>query len=353
MTPSEPAAPAPTNDDPRRTIRRLGAALPLVGWLFLVGTQAFSLLGEALVAFAIAVVVPLGVALGAPDEDDSFRVFAKRSVAALGPLGLASFLFPPGPVSAALAGAWLLATVVVALAGARRAWRRRRELGGPIEEIAIDVGHLYLPVGSAWLFASRAGMSPMGFQEPIVLYTAAHFHFAGFAAPLVVGLVGRELAAVSTPSGPVSRLFYRIAAVVVMAGVPLVAAGITISHALEAPSSVLLGSGMLVLAVFLWLAALRRLFGATSTGLGTRHEVAIRRVTSLLLFVAGLALLGSMMLAVAFTLTGSAGRDSGAALIPLSTMVAYHGVANAFGFATSALLAFTLAPPPSKVGASK
>lgn len=341
MTTSEPTAPLPAKDDPRRSLRRLGAAIPLAGWLFLVGTRAFALLGEALVAFAIVAVVPMGVAVAADESDDSVRAFAKRAATALAPLGLAAFLFPPGPTAAALAGAWLLATCVVALAGVRRAWKRR---GGPIEEIAIDVGHLYLPVGGAWLFASRAGISPMGFREPIVLYTAAHFHFAGFAAPTIVGLVGRELGA-GGALGPVARLFYRLAAVVVMAGVPLVAAGITLSHSLEMPSSVLLGSGMLVLAVFLWLAALRRLFVATAAPGTSARDVAIRRATSVLLFVAGIALLGSMGLAVAFTLTGSAGREGSPGLVSFDTMVTYHGVANAFGFAAASLAAFSLAPP--------
>jgi len=333
MTLGAAKAKAPT-DDPRRVFQRLGAALVVAGWLFLVGSRTFALLGEALVAFAIAVVVPLGVSAAAPGDTARLRGLAKRAVASAGPFGLASFVFPTGGVSAALALVWLGATCVVALAGLQRLVARR---GGPLEDIAVDVGHLYLPIGGAWLFASRAGISPMGFQEPIVLYTAAHFHFAGFAAPVVVGLVGRELeVGVAARSGPASRFFYRVSAVVVLLGVPLVAAGITLSRALEAPASVLLGAGMLLLAMFLWLAALRRLFGGGPL---------VRRATALLLFVAGLSLVGSMLLAVAFTTTGSAGRDAGQGLIPLSTMVAYHGVANAVGFAAASLLAFVASPP--------
>lgn len=335
MSSPTPAAPP---IDPSVVARRFGAALVFAGWLFLVGSRTFSILGEALVALAVAVVVPLGLAVVSREETAPRRL-ARRVVGALAPFGLASFVFPAGPLAALLAGLWLVATCMVALAGLRRLLVRR---GGPLEELAIDLGHLYLPVGGAWLFASRAGMSPMGFQEPIVLYTAAHFHYAGFAAPVIVGLVGRELGA-SDPSaaGPASRFFYKISAVVVLLGVPLVAAGITISHALEAPSAALLGFGMVLLAMFAWLVALRRLFSR-----GEGRAVLLRRVSALPLFVAGLSLVGSMFLAVAFTATGSAGRGAGEGLVPLSTMVTYHGVANAIGFATMALLAFAISPPP-------
>jgi len=42
-----------------------------------------------------------------------------------------------------------------------------------------------LAVGGAWLVASRLGMRPMGIQEPIVLLTAVHFHYAGFATATI------------------------------------------------------------------------------------------------------------------------------------------------------------------------
>jgi hypothetical protein len=54
---------------------------------------------------------------------------------------------------------------------------------------------LYLPIGGAWLVASRLGIQPLGFGDTIVLLTAVHFHFAGFAAPVLAGLAGRTVAA--------------------------------------------------------------------------------------------------------------------------------------------------------------
>ena len=48
-------------------------------------------------------------------------------------------------------------------------------------------------VGGTWLVASRLGLQPVGFQEPIVLLTAVHFHFAGFLSAVLAGLSYEQL----------------------------------------------------------------------------------------------------------------------------------------------------------------
>ena len=63
----------------------------------------------------------------------------------------------------------------------------------------------------------RAGLRPLGFPDLIVLLTAVHFHYAGFALPVLTGLVARVL------GGPAAGA----ACLGVIAGVPLVAIGIT------------------------------------------------------------------------------------------------------------------------------
>jgi hypothetical protein len=335
---------------------RLFAALATLAWLALAAAGGFALLPEALVAFAIACVVPLGVGL-AMDADAAGRArptawIATRLVPLGGALGLTSFTRPPGIAAAALASAWLLATIAVSLGGAARLARRGP---APVEELAIDVGHLFLPVGAIWLVASRAGASLLGFHEPVVLYTAAHFHFAGFAAPMVAGLVGRDLAlrrapserrapvtsrvvseavchcdSAQAPSAFVARA-YAATTVVVLLGVPLVAAGITLGHALELPAAVLLGLAMLGTMTWLARAGVARLKRRDASGA--------------LLVVSGLALAVSMALAVAFAATGSAARGAGVPWIAYETMAAVHGSSNAFAFAACAMLAFTWRPP--------
>ena len=85
---------------------------------------------------------------------------------------------------------------------------------------------VYLPIGGAWLVASRLGIQPLGFGDTIVLLTAIHFHFAGFAAPLLAGFAGRAVRDRQTASQVVA-----LAATGIILGTPLVAAGITFSPA--------------------------------------------------------------------------------------------------------------------------
>lgn len=332
--------------DPSALARGFPVILTTTAWLALVGARAFAGVGEALVAFAIAAIVPLGLHLGARSRPETspptkLEHVANRIVVAVGPLGVLSFAFPPGKTAALLASAWLAATLVVGLAGGARMVRRRVL---PLEELTIDVARLYLPIGAVWLVASRAGVALLGFREPIVLYTAAHFHFAGFAAPTVVGLMGRDLGFRAEPPTQKRPWAYSVAACVVMAGVPLVAAGIALSRSLETPSAILLGLGMLQLSGFLMFSGLRRLFRPVVEPPLTAFERARWRVSGLCLFVSGFSLVGSMMLAIAFALTGSAGHGATDGLIPYATMAAFHGIANAIGFATMAFLGFFLSP---------
>ena len=57
----------------------------------------------------------------------------------------------------------------------------------------FDAGLVYLAVGGGWTVLAWGGLRPLGFAAPIVLLTAVHFHYAGFALPLLTGLAGRNL----------------------------------------------------------------------------------------------------------------------------------------------------------------
>ncbi|MDP5274248.1 YndJ family protein [Chengkuizengella axinellae] len=58
------------------------------------------------------------------------------------------------------------------------------------EEIAIDVGMMYLSIGGLWFFASVAGIDT-GFTAIITWLTAIHFHYAAFLLTVSIGLFGR------------------------------------------------------------------------------------------------------------------------------------------------------------------
>src|SRR5262249_54537538 len=146
-----------------------------------------------------------------------------------------AFLTPAGTLAALLASGWLLLAGLAALSGLLRLLARRNARA---DELCIDAGLLYLPVGAVWLLFSRAGLSPLGFGDTIVILTAVHFHYAGFAAPILAGLAGRWIAAVR----PVLWPLFRLVAVGVIAGIALVAAGITLARftaAIEVAAAVL------------------------------------------------------------------------------------------------------------------
>ncbi len=297
---------------------------------------------EVLVAYAAITIVPLGLALVIQRAPAEPRPVVDRAAAMAVLPGacavIASYTYRPGAAAAVLAGAWVVACGIIGALGVARAARRwRRGALFTADEVCIDVGLLYLPVGAVWLALSRGGATPLGFREPVILLTAAHFHYAGFGAPLVCGLVGRL---VHEP-GERTSFEYRVAAVAVCAGVPLTAVGILTSHGTEATSALLLAAGMLALAALLFLRA-------------TRAALALRpgwrgRAAAALFALAGLSLVVSMAFAATFAVTGSAGRDaSDDPLFSITRMVEVHGVANALGFTTACLLAFTLLEPPER-----
>jgi len=281
-------------------------------------------------ATACAVIVPLGLALGMDGAKDAPRI-VRRGVVTFAPISVVAMTLSWRlPIGNSLAvGAASLHAITCALAGVlalHRSWSRRAARFAPLDAFAIDVGLLLLPVGGVWLLASRAGPPLGGFHEPVVTFTAAHFHFAGLAAPAIIGGAGRLVA----PAQPMLR---RYATLVVCAGVPLTAIGIATNHTVERIAAVVLATGML--------AASALLIGFTSRRAWKQSQPA-----AILFVVSGASLLLTMALAATFALTSSAGRGSSlSGAIPLQTMIDLHGGGNAFGFATCGLVALSLIRP--------
>lgn len=285
---------------------------------------------------APAVVVPLGLALIASSGEPRPLPFAYRAAVCIMPLDVVvatvGWTAPPGDGAAiACATVHVVFCGVVALFAVARVLERLRVLGArglftPLQELALDVGLVLLPVGSIWLLASRAGVPLVGFREPVVTLTAAHFHYAGFAAPVVLGCVGRAFALDKLRTARA----YRVATITVCAGIPLTAIGIMTTHVVEATAAVLLACGMLVVCALLLAVVPRRAAERSTLAAG-------------LFAVAGVALLGTMGLAVTFALTSSAGRDSSFdGPLSVQTMIDLHGGGNAIGFALGALIALTI-----------
>ncbi|HWQ32640.1 MAG TPA: YndJ family protein [Blastocatellia bacterium] len=229
---------------------------------------------------------------------------------------LAAFAVSPGWLAAVLSLPWLAVTAMIALSGALRLLKRG---GGPVAEMCLDAGLIYLAVGGMWVMLSRFGARPLNFDPVIVLLTAIHFHYAGFVLPLMTGLAARHT----------KSALSRAAACGVIAGVPLTALGITTTqlgfgHLFESLAAVLTAAAGMLTA---WL----------HFRLARQSEYS--RLARVLWSVAACSLVFGMMLAVCYGLR----FYIPAAWPDIAWMRALHGSANALGTGLCGLFAWSAA----------
>ncbi|GII00368.1 YndJ family protein [Planobispora takensis] len=257
--------------------------------------------------------------------------------------GAASLWLERGPLAAAAASVYALATVCLAVQAPIRLRTRHASLPVPVSgpgsagpsrspaphaparrlpapvEVAVLTAMVTPAVGAVALVAERAGHPLWGFSLKILALTVAHFHFAGFAAALVAGLTCR-----AAGDGPLSRA----AALSVPGGTLLVLGGYFAGDWAELAGAAVLTTGM-------WLVSLLTMAEVRRGG----HD----RLNAVLLTVASAVLVISMLLAMSWAL----GQAAGLPHPPLNWMIATHGLANALGFALCAIAArLRLRPEP-------
>lgn len=294
--------------------------LPLSDWLNLpVESKGETWLIERLLMLAVLAFVPLALSLAATADEDGT---AFRYAISLQPVGAAlivvSFFLRTSVVAGATTLIWMLTTFFIALFGLSRLWQRWKLSRSifPLEELCIDAGLAYVVVGSGWLLLSRLGLNPMNFSDTIVLLTAVHFHYAGFAAPILTGLAGRKIKA------GIVRKFYLAAATGIIAGPPLVAAGITLSRAVEVFSAVTLALSLFVLAMLTMFII----------------APAMKPLPRLLLILSAMSVVVTMIFACLYAF----GRFAGIETVSIPLMAEIHGVSNALGFVLCGLLAWAI-----------
>ncbi len=300
---------------------RVSAILGAVVWVFLTMLAAMGKapLGviELLFLFAPLVVVPLGLALGRLVAPLELRVI-DRTARILQPVAAAlvigSFWFSPGWKAGALAGPWLIVSGLVALAGIASLVRDRSR---SLAALAVNVGRIDLGIAGYWLVLSRLGSRPLGVQEPIVLLTAVHFHYTGFASSLLAGTTVAFL----QRRGEESRIIHAL--VWLVAFLPfVVASGFVFSPTLKVFAAVALSVSVAGLALAqLWLAR----------GVKTGAARGFLRLSAASVIV-------GMGLAAVYAIGDSLGKDW--LLIP--RMAGTHGVLNGLGFVLLGLLGWLL-----------
>ncbi|HJL15561.1 MAG TPA: YndJ family transporter [Sandaracinaceae bacterium LLY-WYZ-13_1] len=230
-----------------------------------------------------------------------------------GALGVIA-LWRPEPEAGLWASGWMGFALLLAFVGALRMSKAFRPFDAARAISASAL--LFVPVGAGWLVASRMGARPLGFDPILVVLTAVHFHFAALAAPVLASRV------VDALDGRLRRVA-AAAGVVVVASIPVVAVGLTLSAELA-----LVGASALAVALLI-------VGGLTLTHV---QRTARSRWARGLLVISGLSVILSMPLAVAYQW----GQVTGQPLVDLELMIRLHGYANAHGFATCGLLAWAI-----------
>lgn len=296
-----------------------GAVVWLITLLLTTSDSEQTELVHKVVFWAVLVIVPLGLSLFRPDDRRGLALYRlvvfAQPVAAL--LTVASFFFEKGVLSAALASSWLVLNLLIALLGLLRLTSRGFHR---VEELSIVAGLLYLPVAGAWLVVYRLGVQPFGYGEMIILLTAVHFHFAGFATPLIAGMSGRVLAGRDHP-----RRVFTAVVLAIVAAMPLVAAGITFSPWIGFVGALLLTTGLVLLAVLT--------VGWVRQAISTRWRV--------LLLIGAIASCAAMVLACLYAYS----LATHTLILTIPTMALTHGLLNAFGFVTCSLVAWSQIAP--------
>lgn len=308
------------------------ATLGAVLWIAVVGLGGVDLVATA-VLLAVLVLVPTALPLAATPRRDGTHARAFRWAVVGQPPAAALFavsaLVPHGLLAAGLALPWVGVTLLLARFGL---WRLLPRGLAPPEETLLDAGLLYLPVGALAALAVRLDAG-LGYGLTIIHLTAAHYHYATFLLPVVAAALGRHLASAQGDPGTVWWRAYRVAAALLVVGVPFVAAGITASPALEAVAGTTFALAVILVAV-----AFLRTAGSV------RDD---EPAAAALLSMAGLSITVAMTLAVAYAV----GQWIGPRTVGVATMIPTHGLLNAFGFALPAVLAWRRLDPPVRARA--
>ena len=277
---------------------------------------------ELLFLFATLVIVPLGLHLtrrfDGPGAASGFENAAYKTQSPAAIVAAVSFYCSSPITSVGFGIPW--STFAVTLAAAR-IWRILRIRARKFDDWRALLAFLYLSIGATWFLASRLGLSPIGFHEPIVLLTAVHFHYAGFAAAILV----RALARVSG-RGDFRAPIFSAAAAGALAGPAFLAAGFVIGPRVKLVATLMMALGEILLA------------GCFLVSVPGVNEIGAR----VLLVVSAAAVMASMCLASLWAL----GEFPRQPFLDITRMAAWHGSLNAFGFTFCGLTAFSISGSP-------
>lgn len=260
-----------------------------------------------LVALGMLVLVPLGLRL--IDTGGGPVGVISQAWPLAGLAGTASLIVGRGTTAVVLAVLYAAVTVALAVAAAERLWRRRSLAPA---EVAVLTAMVSPSVAGISLVAERGGWELLGFDMKVLALTVAHFHFAGFAAALIAGLVHTAVPGVLSTVPPI----------VIPTGIAVVFLGYFTTQAVELAGTTILTAGMWLTGWLLWRNVM---------------PLAASRLTRVLFGISAAALAVTMLLALSW----AAGHVWEAVAHPsLDVMAATHGSVNAVFFALAGLVAW-------------
>jgi hypothetical protein len=270
---------------------------------------------ELLFLFAVLVVVPLGFELTRAQKSGSA---AMQVISVLQPLAalavVASFWEKPGLVGSVLSVPWFVLGVLVA---ATCLWNLFRNEKRSLADLAVSLAGVDLAFAGGWLVVSRAGLHPMGFQEPIALLTAVHFHYSGFAVATIAAAALRQCERRGVKVGVLAAIVWLVLFL------PFVlAAGFVISPVLRMVAAVGLALSVPALAACLF-------------SIAKTLRLPVARIY---LRTGALAAWIAMGFAGAYAVTDYLGRP----FFTMPEMASTHGVLNGIGFVLFSMLAFLM-----------
>ena len=253
----------------------------------------------AVLALAVFVIVPLGreILCGAGPRSGSHRIAAVSFVIALS--------LRPGVGAWVFTLPWFLVCSQYAVRRGVRLLRTAPDL--QLDALAHTATATFLAVGAGAGGVAAAGWRPLGFAPIIVLLTAVHFHFAGFAFGMIAIRLRRD----------VSNVWTTLVIAGWMVGVPMVALGITTRSTIEPAGAVMLATS-------------GGLLGLLVLGRSVHHR-------SGWLAISGASLCFAMVLAAGYALA----QQFGFGWLDIEMMERVHGIANAIGFALCGLIGWS------------
>lgn len=276
---------------------------------------------DLLFLLAPLVVVPLTLSLVPTVQDSLLFGISGRVIRYLllpgAILTTASFLLPVGRVAGPLNCLWVIVGAALALDGLIRLIRTRLQ---SLQELCFAVGEGYSLVGALWLLASRLGLKPLSFHEPIVLLTAIHFHYAGLMAAVLAGL---------TVSYMPTPLVLRIVLFCGVLGPGLLGLAFLAGPTLKLVAVAVMVIGECGIAV-----------GTFRSGLANATKIGGRML-----------LVGSACVIFGMAMAGvwAVGEYPLNAFVNLDQMARYHGVLNSVGFGLCSLAGWILLRRTTKV----